>query len=34
MTITNRYVNLDAHPTRVLSETIGERIEAGLEGRE
>nr|WP_306418680.1 site-specific integrase [Pseudovibrio sp. Alg231-02] len=34
VTITNRYVNHDAHPIRVLSETIGERIEAGLEGRE
>ena len=34
VTITNRYVNHDAHPIRVLSETVGERIEAGLKGRE
>ncbi|AEV38673.1 Phage integrase [Pseudovibrio sp. FO-BEG1] len=31
VTITNRYVNHDAHPIRVLSEAIGERIEAGLQ---
>ncbi|MBO6893971.1 MAG: site-specific integrase [Roseibium sp.] len=30
--ITNRYVNPDSDPIRVLSETIGERIEAGLNG--
>ncbi|KZL05564.1 site-specific integrase [Pseudovibrio sp. Ad26] len=34
VTITNRYVNHDAHPIRVLSETVGERIEAGLKGGE
>ncbi|QUS54069.1 tyrosine-type recombinase/integrase [Pseudovibrio brasiliensis] len=34
VTITNRYVNHDAHPIRVLSEAIGERIEAGLQGEE
>ncbi|KZL22462.1 tyrosine-type recombinase/integrase [Pseudovibrio sp. Ad37] len=32
VTITNRYVNHDAHPIRVLSETVGERIEVGLKG--
>lgn len=34
VTITNRYVNHDAPPIRVLSETIGERIASGLEGGE
>lgn len=32
VTITNRYVNHDAHPIRVLSEAVGERIAAGLNG--
>jgi len=31
--ITNRYVNPDADPIRTLSETIGDRIEAGLKGQ-
>ncbi|SDR36434.1 site-specific integrase [Pseudovibrio sp. Tun.PSC04-5.I4] len=34
VTITNRYVNQDAHPIRMLSETVGERIEAGLRGND
>ena len=33
VTITNRYVNPDANPIRELSETIGQRIEAGLSGQ-
>ena len=30
--VTNRYVNPDADPIRAISDSVGERIEAGLKG--